>query len=200
MKPKALTSSSNTAEPTVVKRHIKGLIKASFMCAITAILAYVTIPLPFSPVPITLQSLGVMLAGLVLGPSLGGWAMLVYLALGLVGLPVFAGGTSGFTIITGPTGGYILGFLPGAWLTGALSQSILKTTMKNTKPGPFAAHLISSLVGGIGVVHLLGIFHLAQSTGLSFAQAALMGTAPFLPGDIFKAVAASILASKIKST
>ncbi|MGI6162349.1 MAG: biotin transporter BioY [Bacillota bacterium] len=177
---------------------LSALIKASLMCGIIVFLAYVVIPLPFSPVPVTLQSLGVMMAGLALGPALGTWAVLIYLALGFIGLPVFAGGRSGLGALLGPSGGYLLGFLPGAWVTGMLSSRGEQQSHGPAKARLLPVYLVSSMLGGIAVVHTIGVLYLAKTTGMPLSQAMLVGTVPFLPGDIFKSLLASILARKSK--
>ncbi len=178
--------------------HLSKLIKASLMAAVTAAFAFITVPLPFSPVPITLQSLGIMLAGIILGPQLGTLAVFVYLVLGFAGLPVFAQGQTGIGVLVGPTGGFVVGFLPGAWVTGAISRAINRRLWKkDAKTLLFFANLASCVTGGILVVHLFGLMHLAKHTGLSFRDAAVIGTLPFLPGDMFKAIAASALTLRI---
>ncbi len=179
--------------------QLSGLIKASLVSGITAVFAYITIPLPFSPVPITLQSLGIMIAGLILGPTLGACSVFLYLTLGFIGIPVFAGGSAGVAPLVGATGGYILGFLPGAWVTGTLSQLGLKCLKPNaTSSKRFILYLISCVVGSIVVVHIFGMLHLAKSVDITFSQAAAIGTIPFLPGDFVKAIIASVLACKIR--
>ncbi len=185
---------SNTGKKNALT--LSALIQVSLMCGIMATLAYVVIPLPFSPVPVTLQSLGVMLAGLILGPALGSWAVFIYLALGFIGLPVFAGGRSGPGALLGPSGGYLLGFLPGTWVTGMLSSKGKEPSHGQAKG--LHVYLVSSILGGIAVVHTAGVLYLAQTTGMPLSQAILVGTVPFLPGDIFKAFIASILARKSK--
>jgi biotin transport system substrate-specific component len=87
-----------------------------------AISAQIAIPLPFTPVPLTLQTLVVLAAGVVLGSSRGALAITLYLLEGCAGLPVFSGAASGITHLLGPTGGYLIGFLPAAWLTGFLAE------------------------------------------------------------------------------
>lgn len=178
---------------------LSALSKAAVMAGIISILAYVVIPLPLSPVPVTMQSLGVMLAGLLLGPALGTWAVFYYLTLGFLGLPVFAGGRSGMGAFLSPSGGYLIGFLPGTWVTGMLSLKETKYSQGCGKNHLFPVYLASSILGGIVIVHVLGVFHLARTTGRPFFDAMLIGTVPFLPGDILKAFVASILARKIKS-
>ena len=87
----------------------RSLALAGMMAALTAVLAYIRIPLPFSPVPVSAQTLAVMFAGALLGARLGAFSQLVYVLMGAVGLPVFAGGQGGPAVLAGPTGGYLIG-------------------------------------------------------------------------------------------
>jgi len=156
---------------------------------ILCVLSFVALPLPFSPVPLTGQTLGVMLSGGLLGPVEGATAVGLYLLLGALGLPVFAGGRSGLGILAGPTGGYLWGFVLGAVITGALVR----------KMGRAAGHgrVLAALVfGGIVVVDACGLLQMCAVTGLSLQQAAALGVAPFLPGDLLKATLAAFHISK----
>lgn len=196
---KKCVDNSQPSQQSKYRLSLAALVKVSVMSAIMAALSLVAIPLPFSPLPITLQSLGAMLAGLVLGPVGGTWAVLLYLTLGSIGLPVFAGGRSGTEAILGPSGGYLIGFLPGAWITGMLSTKSKNLFRTFSKAKRFCVYMVSCLLGGIVIVHLFGIIHLARVTYIPLLDAMLIGTVPFLPGDTFKAIAASILASRINS-
>lgn len=189
---------SQPIEPGKCRMPLHTLIRISVMSAIMAVLSLIAIPMPFAPVPLTLQSLGVMLAGLILGPIQSTQAVLLYLALGLAGLPVFAGGRSGIETLLGPSGGYLIGFLPGTWVTGMLSAKTKTLFQTSSKPGRFCVYMISCLLGGILTVHLFGVIHLARAAHLPLLDAMVIGTVPFLPGDVFKAIAASVLASRIR--
>ena len=101
-------------------KRLRGLVYASMFGALTAIGAFLSIPL--YPVPVTLQDLFMTLAGLLLGARLGSLSQIVYVLLGVVGLPVFAGGKAGLGVLLGPTGGYLLGFVAGALLSAAVRQ------------------------------------------------------------------------------
>ncbi len=174
-----------------------GLTRASLMASIIAVLSFIAVPLPFSPVPITLQTLGVMLAGLVLGPQLGTIAVCLYLVAGTSGLPIFAGGAAGIGVLMGPSGGYLLGFLPGTWVIGVLSQERNRHNGSAKRAQIVVRNLLSCAIGGILIIHTCGILHLARSAHLSLANAMLLGTVPFLLGDVLKAVIASTLAQRI---
>ncbi|GIH59329.1 biotin transporter BioY [Microbispora siamensis] len=137
-------------------------------------------------VPITLQTLGVMLAGAILGTWRSALAIVVLLVLVAAGLPLLAGGRGGLGVFTGPSAGFLIGWLPGAALTGWIVERGGRT--------PSTVRLVAAcLAGGVGVVYLCGIPVQALVTGLSLGKTALLSAA-FLPGDLAKAVLASIVA------
>ena len=138
-------------------------------------------------VPITLQTLGVMLAGLVLGPVRGFLAVLLYVVVGLAGLPVFAQGGAGLGNLVKPSAGYLLAFPLGALVTGAIAM--WTRDLKVWRALTLAA---SAIVGGILVVHPLGILGLMVNAKLSLAKAFAVDLV-FLPGDLAKvAIAAAV--------
>ncbi len=151
--------------------------------------AFISVPIPGSPVPIVLQNMFVILAGLVL-PA--GWAALsvgVYLLLGAVGLPVFAGATGGFAHLAGPTGGFLLGFPIGAAVTAAIIHPGRRHSV--AEAGIFR-HVLS-LGAGFLVIYATGVPWLAFTADLSMVQAAAAGMLPFIPGDIVKAAVLVLL-------
>src|SRR3712207_1750584 len=99
---------------------LKGMIFAALFAALTAACAWFKVPLPFTPVPITLQTLAVLLSGAMLGAYYGALSMIIYLILGAIGLPVFAGGGSGFGSLLGPTGGYLLSYPIASFVVGKM--------------------------------------------------------------------------------
>ena len=153
--------------------------------AALAAASHVAIPLPGTPVPMTLQPLAVVLAGLWLGPIAGAASMVLYLIAGAAGLPVFAPmGPPGVARLLSPTGGYLWAYPVAAWVAGTLGLRFSQF------PGRFAAAL-----AGIAMLHLGGAAQLTILTG-SFTQAVLVGVLPFLPLDLVKALLAACLASK----
>ena len=160
---------------------------ASMFGALTAVGAYIMIPLP--PVPITMQTLFVNLAGALLGGYLGALSQVVYILLGVIGLPVFAGGKAGVGVLIGPTGGYLIGFVVGAYIIG-------KLTSLRARPGLF--WLIGSMAAGIAAVYTLGIVQLMLVAKLSFAKALAIGLLPPLPGDLAKIVIAALICRKVR--
>ncbi len=147
---------------------------------VTALSAQAAVPLPFTPVPITGQTFGVLLSGALLGPRLGAMAMLLYLAEGGAGLPFFAGGAAGAMKFWGPTGGYLLAYPLAAALTGFLAARGWDRR--------FGTMLLAMLLGSV-VIFALGAGWLAHFVGLGRAWG--MGVAPFLPGDGLKAFLAA---------
>lgn len=144
-----------------------------------ALLSQVSIRLPFTPVPITGQTFGVLLVGAVLGSRRSALSMLCYLAEGGLGLPVFAGGTSGLPV--GPTGGYLIGFVLMAWLVGTLTDRGWDQR--------FGSALIAMVAGEV-LLYLVALPWLALYVG--WARAIPLGFLPFVPGDAFKLVLAGV--------
>lgn len=148
---------------------------------LTALAAQVSIPLPFTPVPITGQTFAVLLVGAVLGSRRGAASMALYVAEGLAGLPVFAGGKAGLAVLLGPTGGYLLGFIVAAFVTGWLAE-------RGWDRRPLTTAL--AMVLGNVVIYLFGVSWLAAFVGIE--RAPLLGMVPFIPGDILKIVLATV--------
>lgn len=120
--------------------------------------------------------------------------MLVYLGLGCLGFPVFAGGRSGIGALVGPTGGYLLGFVLGAWSTGMVALRWNAISPRNRRIGPYLA---ASFVGGIIVVHAAGVIWLSAQSGRTLLEAFTLGSSPFLVGDLLKAVGAALVAGRL---
>jgi biotin transport system substrate-specific component len=139
-----------------------------------------------SAVPITLQTMGVMLAGSLLGARRGGLAVLLFLALVLAGLPLLAGGRGGLGVLAGPSAGYLLAWPLAAVVTGRVVEAGL--------PGyRWGRGLVANLLGGVAVVYALGIPVQAWRTGVPLPETTLLAAA-FLPGDLVKAVLATAVA------
>lgn len=170
------------------------LVSVGLLTALVVVFAVVPpIPLPWVPVPLTLQTLGVMLAGLLLGGPLAAAALTLYVALALIGLPVLPGGRSGLAVLVGPTGGFLLGFIPGAWVVGWVarhSKSDWRTSVQ------ILYNVGAAVLGGIVVVYAMGVPWLATVTGMGLNQA-VIAVAAFLPGDLIKAGIASVVAVRL---
>jgi len=165
------------------KNQLNGFIYSAIFAALIAVLGLVSIPLPISPVPLTGQSLAIMLAGSILTPRQAGFSVLTFLLLGAVGIPVFAGLTGGIGILVGPRGGYLIGFLVGAIII-ALLKGKKNTTWRLA---------VANIVGGILIVYTLGILWLSFVTGMGLEKAFMAGALPYIPGDLFKAFVATVI-------
>ncbi len=172
---------------------------ASLMAALTAVGAFIPIPIPFSPVPVTLQSLFILLAGLILGPRWGLMSISVYLLAGICGLPVFSGATGGIAHFAGPTGGYLFGFLPAVFMIGLISgNGGRKESIKSRKQVIFD---ILAMVCGTALIYLFGVswlVNLYAGKSMTMGQGLAVGMIPFLPGDVLKIIAAAAIAKSLR--
>lgn len=159
-----------------LKGEVVLILISSWLIALTA-----QVVIPLQPVPITGQTFGVLLAGALLGSKRGAIAVLVYLAQGAMGLPVFAGGTAGFSRLAGPTGGYLIGFVIAAFAVGWLSEKGWDRRFTTTA--------ISMLIGN-AIIYALGLPWLATFVGWESVLKA--GLFPFIPGDLLKVILAAV--------
>ena len=159
----------------------------SLFAALTAVGAFISIPV--NPIPITLQTLFTLLAGMTLGSVLGAASQVIYILLGAIGLPVFSGFKGGLGILFGPTGGFLLGFIISAYIVGKLIET------RKTKN--IFYYFLIGLLGSI-TIYLMGVTQLSLVTGMGIKKAVIVGMLPFLPGDLLKIIAASFIANKLK--
>ena len=170
------------------KISVSELALIAVMAAVTCIMGPLSIPIPFSVVPISLTNLAVYLAIYVLGCRRGTLSYLVYLLLGLVGVPVFSGFSGGVGKLFGPTGGYLLGFIFMALICGWAIDH-------------FSCKLVPSFIGmllGTVVCYAFGTAWLAYQANLTFMAALAAGVLPFIPGDLAKMVIAAVLGPQIR--
>ncbi len=173
------------------KIQLRDWILAALFIVLMAVSARITLPIPL--VPITLQFTVVALAGLLLGPRIGALSMAVYLFMGLAGLPVFATG-GGFSYVTQPTIGYLVGFIPAAAVIGTLAHKVTNT---GAKPAFWA--LLLAVLAGLAVVYALGVaglyavMNLVKGKTTTLPSALYLGVVPFLIGDGIKSVVAATL-------
>jgi len=169
------TAIADVAPPERLVRQGALVIGASLSIGLAA---QVALPLPFTPVPATLQTFAVLLVGLVLGSRLGALAVLAYLGEGLVGLPVFAGGATGQSKLVGPTGGYLAGFVLAAFVVGLLAERGWTKRRLST---------LGALLIGHAVIYTCGVTILAAF--MPWRLALVQGVLPFLPGEAIKSAA-----------
>ncbi|WP_346893176.1 biotin transporter BioY [uncultured Roseibium sp.] len=167
----------------------RSLVQIAFYAALIAALGLLPkVDLPFG-VPITAQTLGVMLAGVMLGPVRGALAMLLFLFLIALGAPLLAGGRGGLGVFASPTVGFLIGFPIGAFVAGLIMQ---RTKALSVIP----AAALAALIGGVGVVYLFGVPGMAYMAKMSLVDASKI-CAAFIPGDLIKVAITAVVAETI---
>lgn len=161
--------------------------KMALMVAMNCVSAYIIIPLPFSLSPLALQTMIVNLTGYVLNAKQAFMTMLVYLLVGLAGVPVFTGGSAGPGKLFGPTGGYIIGFL---------FTAVFLAYFRGEKYN-FKRYALLGCVIGIPLIYVFGVVQLKLITGMGWDKAIMTGALPFIPLDIVKCLAAAVIAGPI---
>ena len=171
--------------------QIRRTVLTAIFTALIAAGAYAAIPI--GPVPIVLTTFFVLLSGLLGGFRIGLYSTAAYLLLGILGLPVFAGGAGGFAVLIGPTGGYLAGYLLAASTAGLLYR-----------PGKNSSHTKKIILAGLAaltgsiMIYIPGVPWLKMALGFDWNKALQAGMLPFIPGDILKAAAAVALAVTLK--
>lgn len=164
-----------------MKLKTKEIVVCGLFASITAVLSQISIPLPFTTVPLTMQVFAVMLCGMLLGPKLGFISQLIYVLVGAIGIPIFAQMMGGFGIIVGPTGGFILSFPIVALISGYFSS--------NYKTKLFT---IVGMLLGLVTSYLIGTAQFCLITKMSFISGLMACVIPFIILDILKIVLACI--------
>ncbi|MFP4475548.1 MAG: biotin transporter BioY [Desulfatibacillaceae bacterium] len=173
----------------------RGTVHTSLMAAMIACGAYIVIPV--GPVPVVLQNFFVLLAGLLLGPVRAAAAMGVYYLAGIAGAPVFSGGGAGWSHFLGPTGGYLLGYLPAVVIVGIFARLGARV---NRGPGMQAAFDAMGMILGMAAVYGMGVPWLAHVANLPAERAIQLGLWPFVGFDALKIVAALPVAASVRRT
>lgn len=182
-----MSSTSDTVD-LVGNEVVENIARAAVFAALAGASAYVSFPNPLSPsVPVTLQVLVVFLTGIFLGPLWGAASMVLYLAAGAAGAPVFAGGGAGVGILIGPTGGYLWSYPLAAVAIGAIVHG--GVGLGDPREAGIV-RLVGALVVGTAVIYVLGILGLWMTTPMGIAAATVTGAAAFVPFEAFKIAAA----------
>jgi biotin transport system substrate-specific component len=166
------------------------VLSALFAAIIVALGILPPITLGFIPVPITAQSLGVMMAGVVLGAHRGTIAVLIVLVLVAIGLPVLSGGRGGLSAFAAPTTGFLIGWVFAAFTTGYLSERLVQSQQAATVQ--MVRFFLAAMIGGIVVLYAFGIAYLAVASQIGLRQA-FIGSMAFVPGDVIKAFVAALV-------
>ncbi|MFW5647965.1 MAG: biotin transporter BioY [Candidatus Alkaliphilus sp. MAG34] len=172
------------------KLNIREITKLSLCTALLCVSSYIVIPLPFTPIMITGQTMAINLVALILSPTHSAMCIVAFILLGASGLPVFAGGSSGLGALFGQTGGFILGFL-----FAAVTMSYLKGTKIS-----FYRYLLITIFVGMPIIYLLGAAYMSYILNITYIEALQLGVIPFLAGDLIKAILASIIAVRINGS
>lgn len=166
--------------------RLRWMLLSAIFAAVTAVFSQLTIPLPL--IPITGQTLAVGLTATILGSRYGTLAMLIYVVLGAIGLPVFSGASGGLQVLFGKTGGYIIGFVLTAYITGLYLEKT-RFTLKNA--------LIANMIGMI-VTLVCGTIQLKVVMDIPWDKAVAFGATPFVVVGVVKAVLASVIGIKVR--
>ncbi|WMM25130.1 biotin transporter BioY [Tissierella sp. MB52-C2] len=177
-----------------MKISVREMALVAMFTALTAVGAMISIPL--GEVPITLQTLFVILSGLILGPKLGPLSQIVYMLLGLVGVPIFSNFTGGPQSVMTPSFGFIISFIFVSYIVGLISHSKKGFSKMNIWIGAFIGTIVTYL---IGLPYMYYILNIVMGKGLSFSTVLNIGCIIFLPGDFLKFIIVSIVSMKILS-
>ena len=162
------------------------MVYASLLAALTAASALIIIPI--GEVPVVLYNFFILMMGLLLGSRWGAASIAVYLLAGGLGLPVFAGGKGGIAILLGPTGGYLIGFLPAVFIIGFISEKFKQR---------LSYDIIAMLCGTV-VIYAFGVIQLKLVLGKTWMVTMALGVLPFIPFDLIKLVAAAMTAKAVR--
>ena len=169
------------------RENIYSMTKIALCVSLLSVVSYFALPLPTTPVVLSLQTLAVGIIALILSPGQCAWAMVLYLFMGALGLSVFSGGSAGLGKLFGPVGGYYFGFL-----IGAVAVSLLKGKAIN-----FRRYTAVTLAVGIPIEHLCAVLMMCLHNGFDIRGAFVSVSLPFIVGDILKGIGAALLASAI---
>ena len=158
--------------------------KISLCIACLCIASYLSIPLPFTTIVLSLHTVAVNLTGLILKPKQAACAIMVYLLMGLIGLPVFSSGTSGPGKLFGPTGGFYFGFL----------FAVIVISLLRGNKNSLTRYILVTIGLGIPIMHIFGVLFMCFYNGFDVKSAFMTVSLPFIPGDILKCVVSSVIA------
>jgi len=162
----------------------------SFLGAcLTGLLAQIRLPIPGTPVPVTGQVMAVLVCGALLGSGYGAFSQILYVGLGILGMPWFTGGDSGYLVLAGPTGGYLIGFVVAALFVG--------TTSERGKAAKSVGGQTRRMLAAVCLIYFFGVVHLIVTMQIGVATAFAWGVLPFIAGDVVKAIMAAFFTSAV---
>jgi len=173
------------------KVSAKSITQIAVMIALIAVSAQISMPLP-GAVPFSLQTMAVMLAGIILGPFKGALSVLIYVFMGAIGLPVFANFSGGFSVVIGPTGGYLAGFVVASIIIGLCSNPVQNRVLYYIK-------LLTGILLGQVIIFSLGILWMSYASNLDLSVAIYWGLTPFIIPEIIKTILAVIFGVRISA-
>lgn len=165
----------------------------ALFAALTAAGAFISIPLPFSPVPVVLQNLFALLSGMILGPLMGTAAIILYLCIGILGAPVFAGARGGFAVLLGPTGGYLLGYVSASLVAGIITGSPRKNH------GTHWVRIVTAVLVGMILIYIPGLLRLNMVMNGNWPKTLTAGLIPFILGDLAKGAVACLITPRLRN-
>ncbi len=165
------------------KLDTSSMTRIALLIAVLSVSSYLVIPLPFTPIVLSMHTVMVNLIGLMLKPRHAAYTICIYLLLGLMGVPIFSGGTAGPGKLFGPTGGFYFGFL----------FAVIAISMLKGKKNKFIRYAIVTIGVGLPIQHLFAILFMCFYNGFNIQAAVLTVSLPFIPGDIIKCILASML-------
>ncbi len=173
----------------------RDIVLIALFAAIIVVLGLIPpVTLGFIPVPITAQSMGVMLAGCIIGAKRGALAYVLVILMVAIGLPVLAGGRGGLSVLVGPTGGFIFGWVIATYVTGLIAERAVREGQSELRQ--FGGFFLASVFGGIVVLYAIGMPWVSVVTGTPFLTVA-SGSMVFIPGDLVKAAIATLAARAV---
>ncbi len=176
------------------RKLTKSIVFVALFAALIAACAFVSIPVPGTPIPIVLQNMMVVLSGLLLGPVLGTASTVLFIVAGILGLPIFSGGTGGIAKIMGPTGGFIIGYAFAALVAGLICGR-----PRMGRKASIARIIVAALCGFV-VMYIPGVIHFMRSLDKTFAETMALCVTPYIPGDIIKMVVSILIAIPLRKT
>ena len=174
------------------RRTTKAIVFTALFAALTAACAFISIPVPGTPIPIVLQNMMVVLCGMLLGPFLGTLSTTVFILAGLLGLPVFNGGTGGFAKLMGPTGGFIIGYAISSLVAGLI---LGKPRLDGKK---HIVRTILAALAGFAVMYIPGVLHFMHTMEKTFHETLVLCVIPYLPGDLIKMVVCILISIPLR--